>query len=223
MSTDSTFRRLPRNTPGLAPVVPAPAGLNKGELFDHIAREHDGFAFTPEDAPKLAALRARLGDIAAASVVEPGCGSGHLTAQLADWVGPLGQVVAFDPSAGMIERTRARTAALAQVATHQSTLEALDLPAAAFDAVVCFRVWPHFDDDDAALAVVARWLKPGGRLLIVHWDGREKLAAIHATHHAVVADVFPPRPHLESAFVRHGFALRTWIDTPEEIFIEATR
>jgi len=223
MASDPTFRPLPRNTPGLAPVVPAPAGLNKNELFDHIAREHDGFAFKPEDEPKLAALRARLGEIVAAHIVEPGCGSGHLTAHLADWVGALGHVVAFDPSAGMIERTRARTAALAQVAIHQSTLEALDLPAGAFDAVVCFRVWPHFDNDDAALAVVARWLRPGGRLLIVHWDGREKLAAIHATHHSVAADVFPPRAQLESAFSRHGFALRTWIDTPEEIFIEATR
>jgi len=221
MSSDSTYRPHPRPAAVLAPVVPAPAGLNKGELFDHIAREHDGFAFTPEDAPKLAALRGRLGDIRGQHLVEPGCGSGHLTAQLADWVGPLGQVTAFDPSAGMIERTRARTAALAQVTTHQATLETLDLPAAAFDAVVCFRVWPHFDDDDAALAVVARWLKPGGRLFIVHWDGREKLAAIHASHHSVAADVFPPRAHLESAFVRHGFALRNWIETPEEIFIEA--
>lgn len=205
------------------PTVPAPAGLNKGELFDHIAREHDGFAFKPEDTPKLVTLHRRLGNIVGARIVEPGCGSGHLTAQLAAWTGPQGQIVAFDPSAGMIEHTRARTAAMDQVVTHHAALETLDLPAAAFDAVVCFRVWPHFEDDDAALAVVAHWLKPGGRLLIVHWDGREKLAAIHASHHSVAADVFPPRAHLEAAFARHGFALRTWIDTPEEIFIEAAR
>jgi len=31
------------------------------------------------------------------------------------------------------------------------------------------------------------------------------------------------RAQLESAFARHGFALHTWIDTPDEIFIEATR
>ncbi|MBK8478339.1 MAG: class I SAM-dependent methyltransferase [Opitutaceae bacterium] len=122
----------------------------------------------------------------------------------------------------MIGRTRARTAALAQVATPQSTLEALPLPAATFDAVVCFRVWPHFEDEERALAVVARWLRPDGRLLIVHWDGREKLNAIHASHHAVVADVFPPRAQLESALVRYGFTVTTWIDTSAEIFIAAT-
>ncbi len=222
MASDSTFRPIARPA-APAPVVPAPAHLDKNGLFDHIAREHDGFAFKPDDEPRLATLRARLGPVRGQWIVEPGCGSGHLTAHLADWVGPLGQIVAFDPSTGMIERTRARTAALPQVATHQSTLEALDLPTGKFDAVVCFRVWPHFDNDDSALAIVARWLKPGGRLLIVHWEGREKLNAIHATHHAVVADVFPPRAHLESSLARRGFARRTWIDTPEEIFIEATR
>jgi hypothetical protein len=71
MSSDSTFRPLPRPASVLAPVVPAPAGLNKGELFDHIAREHDGFAFTPEDAPKLAALRGPLGTSVASTSSSP--------------------------------------------------------------------------------------------------------------------------------------------------------
>lgn len=222
MSAESNFRPFARsNTP--PSVVPAPAGLTRNELFDHIARAHDGFAFTAEDGPKLAALRTRLGDVCGQHVVEPGCGSGHLTAHLAEWVGPGGQVVAFDPSAGMVDRTRARTAALAHVTTHQSTLEAFTLAGGACDVVVCFRVWPHFDDDDVALAVVARWLKPGGRLLIVHWDGREKLNAIHASHQAVAEDVFPVRARLEEAFVRHGFELHHWVEDSEEIFIEVTR
>ena len=200
----------------------APAVLRKTELFDHIAREHDGFAFTPDDSPRLELLRARLGSVAGKRILEPGCGTGHLTTYLAEWVGPDGQVVAFDSSAGMIERTRLRTATLPQVHVHWAAIEKIDLPASAFDLVVCFRVWPHFDDGARVLRATARWLRPGGRLLIVHWEGREKLAAVHGSHHSVAADIFPPRPVLESALLRTGFALRTWIDTPQEIFIEAT-
>ena len=106
---------------------------------------------------------------------------------------------------------------------HLAASEGLELPAGAFDAVVCVPVCPHFDHRDAALAILARWLKRGGRLLIAHWDGHEKLAAIHASHHSVAADVFPPRPHLEAAFAPHGFTRRSWIGTLEEIFTEVTR
>jgi ubiquinone/menaquinone biosynthesis C-methylase UbiE len=49
----------------------------------------------------------------------------------------------------------------------------------ASDCVICFRVFPHFDDIDAVLARFARWLRPGGRLHIVHWEGRAVLAAHH--------------------------------------------
>lgn len=195
--------------------------LTKEELFDHIAAEHDGFAFTEDDAPKVAVLKKRLGDLTGLQVMEPGCGSGYLTACLADWVGTDGGVLAFDPSLGMVERARSRTKIKVQVKVQRAALETIALPDAGFDRVVCFRVWPHFEDDEIVMAKIARWLRPGGKLLIVHWDGREKLAAIHASHHTVESDVFPPREKLEPALVRHGFTLGCWIDTSEEIFIEA--
>lgn len=200
-----------------------PPATSRTELFDHIAREHGGFGFTTEDAPRLAVLRRRLGDLRGQHVVEPGCGAGHLTEHLADWTGPNGRVVAFDSSAPMINLARDRTAAHAPVTTTCATLEAIELPAGAFDCVVCFRVWPHFEDVDLALHNISRWLRPTGRLLIVHWAGREKLAALHATHHAVVDDVFPPQHVLEAAMRRHGLLVREWIDTAEEIFIDAIR
>ncbi len=201
----------------------APAECSKGELFDHIAREHDGFAFTEEDAPKLGLLCERLGPLFGLKVLEPGCGSGHLTEYLAYWTEPDGCVVAFDPSREMLKRTQSRIAAHKHVSTHLSTLEELELGEASFDLVLCFRVWPHFDDADQALRRVVRWLRPGGRLLIVHWLGRRQLAEIHASHHSVVTDLFPTREELESGFLRHGLKTQTWIDTEEEIFIEAIR
>jgi ubiquinone/menaquinone biosynthesis C-methylase UbiE len=191
--------------------------------FDRIAREHRGFEFTPEDLPKLDTLRRRLGELRGKHVVEPGCGAGQLTEQLAHWIGPGGRVLAFDCNAMMVELARGRTKAHSHVTTTCAALEAIELPTGASDCVVCFRVWPHFDDVDLALHRISRWLRPAGRLLIVHWAGREKLAAIHATHPAVVEDVFPPQRQLEEAMRRRELVARHWIDTPEEIFIEAIR
>lgn len=203
--------------------IPAPPTLQRGDLFDRIARKQGGFGFAPEDGARLSILRRRLGELHGFRVVEPGCGAGHLTEHLANWTGPNGRVLAFDSSAGMIELARNRTRPHAHVTTTCAALESIDLPAGVFDCVVCFRVWPHFDDVEVALDCISRWLRPAGRLLIVHWVGREKLAAIHAQHHSLRADVFPAKESLEQAMHRHGLVVRDWIDTPEEIFIDAIR
>lgn len=196
-------------------------GLSKAELFDHIAKAHDGFAFEDSDIPKVGVLFERLGPLYGRSVLEPGCGTGHLTEYLAYWTEHGGRVLAFDPSPEMLRRARARVAEYRNVTTQLSTLEDLKAEPASFDLALCFRVWPHFEDDDRALASLARHLKPGGRLLIVHWQGRRKLAEIHASHHSICTDVFPPREELEAAFRRQGFETRVWIDNEEEIYIEA--
>jgi demethylmenaquinone methyltransferase/2-methoxy-6-polyprenyl-1,4-benzoquinol methylase len=203
--------------------VSAAARTDDSEFFDRIGREHDGFPFAVTDGPRLERLRQRLGALQDSRIVEPGCGAGHLTASLAEWIGEEGHVIAFDPSIGMLERARARTAAFANVTLQHAALEDIELPAAAFDIVLCFRVWPHFRDGERALRATAGWLRTGGRLVIVHWDGRERLAAIHASQVSTATDTFPARDALEPAMERHSLAVRTWIDTPEDIFIEAVK
>ena len=70
------------------------SGPSRTEFFDHLALEHDAMAFRPADLSRLPVLRERLGDLVGRRVLEPGCGAGHLTEQLAEWVGPAGRVVA---------------------------------------------------------------------------------------------------------------------------------
>jgi 2-polyprenyl-3-methyl-5-hydroxy-6-metoxy-1,4-benzoquinol methylase len=123
----------------------------------------------------------------------------------------------------MLARARARTAGATNVEFRASRIEDAEFAAAAFDRIVCFRVWPHFGDGAGVLARCARWLAPGGRLVIAQWESRAELAAIHRRHAAVADDVFPPRGELEEALRRHGFAVRQWIDDEREIFITAVR
>jgi hypothetical protein len=76
---------------------------------------------------------------------------------------------------------------------------------------------------DAVLARFARWLRPGGRLHIVHWEGRAALAAIHGGCAPVAGDVLPPTAELAAALQRHGFTLVVFVDEEQEIYLEAVR
>lgn len=205
------------------PIVRAPAWQpppQKEDLFAHVAG-HGAFRFRDEDAPKLERLRERLGPLGGARILEPGCGSGPLTTHLARWSSPGGLVEAFDPSETMLGHAQLNLRGVSGVRLTRGRCEDLEWPAGAFDRIVCFRVLPHFDDLDAVLRRFARWLCPGGRLVIAHWEGREALNAIHAAHGGVEQEVFPQRSYLEPALHRRGLAVRAWIDDPEEIHIEA--
>jgi SAM-dependent methyltransferase len=85
-------------------------------------------------------------------VLDLGAGTGKLTEVLLD----LGlDVVAVEPSAAMRERIPPRAEVL------EGTAEALPLPDASVDAVLVGQAF-HWFDVDAAVAEIARVLRPGG-------------------------------------------------------------
>ncbi|HEX5115141.1 MAG TPA: bifunctional PIG-L family deacetylase/class I SAM-dependent methyltransferase [Pseudonocardiaceae bacterium] len=102
-----------------------------------------------------------------ATAVEPACGTGVLTAALAD---RCDRVVAFDPVPAAVAAARARTAELANVVVTEGRLPG-DLPPGPADLVVFSEILYYLDDDtftvsvDAAVAA----LRPGGQLVAVDW------------------------------------------------------
>ncbi len=119
----------------------------------------------------LAALStARPGDRA----LDIGCGSGALTRALALRVGPSGSVVAIDPAPEMIAWCRQQPGdpAAASIRYAVSAAESLDLPDGSVDVVASALVVHHIDPGarPAALAQIARVLRPGGSVLLVDID-----------------------------------------------------
>ncbi len=93
----------------------------------------------------------------ASQVLDVGCGEGQI-ARLA----AAGRVIGVDPAWAQISIARQRGGGPSYA---QAAGAALPFPAGAFDAVVACLVFEHITDVDAAIAEVARVLRPGGRFL----------------------------------------------------------
>ncbi|MDR2187373.1 MAG: class I SAM-dependent methyltransferase [Azonexus sp.] len=100
------------------------------------------------------------------SALDLGCGAGHVAYALA---AGGAAVVACDPAAEMLAlvEAEARQRGLDKLSTQQGAAEKLPFAAAAFDWVVSRYSAHHWPDVPAAIAEIARVLKPGGSLIVI--------------------------------------------------------
>jgi demethylmenaquinone methyltransferase/2-methoxy-6-polyprenyl-1,4-benzoquinol methylase len=99
------------------------------------------------------------------SVVDVACGTGKLSAELADVVGPFGRVEGVDLSSAMIARAAVEHHALVQL--HFQVADALQLPFAddSFDAATIGFGMRNLPDYEAGFREMARVVRPGGRVV----------------------------------------------------------
>ncbi|MCB2192301.1 MAG: class I SAM-dependent methyltransferase [Deltaproteobacteria bacterium] len=186
----------------------------KAEFFD--AQVASGWAaeeYGDIERPKLERLltQSELGP--GQWVLEPGCGTGRLSEVLAQVVGPTGHLVAMDISQGMVDACRKRVAGLSWVRVEQMAVEDFQPPVGSFDRVVCHQVFPHFDDQPAALAHLVSLLKPGGILTVVHFMPS---AVINDTHRkagtVVEKDMLPPPGEMQRMMTQAGLGVENLVD-----------
>jgi SAM-dependent methyltransferase len=104
-------------------------------------------------------------------VLELACGPAGVGLEAARAVGPDGSVLLTDFSRAMVEAARARAAELGigNAEFSVADAQALDLPDASFDAVLCRFGFMLIGDPFAAMQESARVLRPGGRLALAVW------------------------------------------------------
>jgi ubiquinone/menaquinone biosynthesis C-methylase UbiE len=100
-------------------------------------------------------------------LLEIGPGTGYYTFDLASHVG-TGTVEIFDIQQEMLDHVMRAAASRGTVNVHPTRGDAQALPyeSDSFDGVVLVTVLGEIPDQDAALAEIARVLKPGGRLVV---------------------------------------------------------
>jgi demethylmenaquinone methyltransferase / 2-methoxy-6-polyprenyl-1,4-benzoquinol methylase len=93
-------------------------------------------------------------------------GTGDLAIELANRVGPEGEVVGVDFSERMLELARAKAAG-PRVRFESGNALALDYPDGAFDAAAVGFGARNFSDLERGLSEMARVVRPGGRVVVL--------------------------------------------------------
>ncbi|WP_326837470.1 bifunctional PIG-L family deacetylase/class I SAM-dependent methyltransferase [Amycolatopsis rhabdoformis] len=150
-------------------------------------------------------LLASLPDERYGTAVEPGCGLGVLTRELA---ARCDRLLAFDPVQAAVDRATRAVAGLSEVDVYRATVPD-GLPTGPVDLLVYSELLYYLDDTDldATVEASANALRPGGHLAAVHWrpwapeaprDGAEAHARLlaHPAFEPVVS-------HTDEAFLLH--------------------
>jgi len=194
--------------------------------FEALAERWDGFQ--PSDRGEvLRQLLAPFASLLATSgaILEVGTGTGALIPYLRERA-PVASLVSIDLAGEMVQRARQRCPDAAVVQADAQRLPfALAAPAhAGFDLVVCHNSFPHFAAKSAALLDLARVLRPGGHLLILHDLSREKVNAIHSgAGEPIQNDLLPPGAETRQMLVEAGFTGVLVEDTDERYIVAGRR
>lgn len=106
------------------------------------------------------------------SVLDLGCGGGHLLRELAICVGQKGQAIGIDVSSEQLDAAQIYCDGLPAVELIQSDATALPFADGMFDGISSIQVLEYIQDVDSVLAEARRVLKPGGKaaFISVMWD-----------------------------------------------------
>jgi len=101
-------------------------------------------------------------------VLEIGPGTGYYSLDLAEWLGPEGELEIFDLQREFLDHTmrRAGEAGVENIVPTQGDATSLPYADDSIDAVVLTAVLGEIPDQAAALDEIARVLRPGGRLVV---------------------------------------------------------
>lgn len=159
-------------------------------LFDTLAGTYDQVGvdfFVPVAAGLVDALDPAPGEQA----LVMGCGRGADVVPLARAVGGTGRVLALDLSPAMVEQCRKvlAQAELDNVEVRQGDAQEPDLDEPPFDVIASSLVLFFLPDPQAALATWLGLLRPGGRLGVATFRGRDPFLEVA---HEVFEPYLPP-------------------------------
>ncbi len=109
-----------------------------------------------------------VGEVGGSDILDVGCGDGSISRQF--W-GRGNRVTLFDISAAMLEQARARAQGVGDCTLEFVQGELLSQKfATRYDLILCLGVLAHVASPADAVQVLARHLKPGGRLVLQFTD-----------------------------------------------------
>lgn len=150
--------------------------MDNREYFNSIAEKWDDMV--NHDEYKIRSILDMTGLREGFRVLDAGTGTGILIPFLHSYVGNSGSIIAVDLAERMIEIARNKYCFENVHFAAEDVLE-MDIPEGYFDCIMCYSMFPHFDDKKTAVQKLARYLKKAGKLVICHSQSREAINNLH--------------------------------------------
>ncbi len=191
--------------------------MNSREFFNSRAEEWDSFVYHDESK-----LRNILGQVCLKSgdnVLDVGTGTGVMIPYLREIIGDGGRITAVDISENMIRVAESKFN-FRNVAFITGDALEIALPESSFDCVMCYSMFPHFNDKRAAVLKLADYLKKGGRLVIAHSQSRDAINGVHReASEAVRDDELPTAETIKGYFTHAGLDTAVVTDNEDMFFL----
>jgi ubiquinone/menaquinone biosynthesis C-methylase UbiE len=174
------------------------------ETWDGVSDGWEDFAELFERGAEV--VTARLLELAGLragqSVLDVGCGQGEPALAAADAVGPQGWVLGVDLAPRMVAVARRRAGGRRNVTFRLADVEALDLPARSFDAVLSRWGLMFACDHLSTFRSLARLLRPRGVLAAAVWGEAADVPMISLGYQVISRELQlpPPPPGLPGPF-----------------------
>ena len=175
-----------------------------------------------KDTAKLEDLLARIDVSPGDAVLDVGTGTGVFVSYLLRKIGNDGKLTCLDFAGDMLAIAR-RKDFPGNISYFCADIEDSGLPGESFDAVVCYSVFPHFQDKPRALREIHRVLKPSAGLFIGHTSSRQAINDIHRSLPEVCSHLFPENEEMRRLLAAAGFVGITITDGKDSYFAGARK
>ncbi|WP_369134164.1 methyltransferase domain-containing protein [Modestobacter sp. I12A-02662] len=176
-------------------------GTDTFQLSLETARTYEA-AFVPSLFASLARQLIDLADVTAGDdVLDVACGTGIVARTAAERTGPSGRVVGLDLNEAMLTVARE---VRPDLEWRQGDAAALPFPDAFFDVALCQSGLMFVPDPAAAVAELARVVRPGGRVAVQVWSSLDRQVAFRTLTDAVARHAGRDAVDLISTYFRLG-------------------